>query len=314
MTCSLIIRAFNEEAHIGKLLNGIQQQEIGIDLEVILVDSGSKDNTVRIAESYGAKIVRIRPEEFSFGRALNIGCQHATGDILLFASAHVYPVYTNWIDQMVKPFEDPKVALTYGRQIGNSQSKYSEQQLFAKWFPAVSNYNQQIPFCNNANTAIRRSLWQELPYDESLTGLEDLHWASEILQRSYRIAYNADATIVHVHEETPRKIFNRYYREAIAFKRLKPMAQFGLWDFAYLSVSNLISDYVTAIQERVFWQHVTEIPVFRILQFWGTYQGYRFIGTLDRTLRERFYYPNEVFRREKSGNQEPVIRKQIAYE
>ena len=314
MTCSIIIRAFNEEAHIGKLLNGIKHQETGTDLEVILVDSGSKDNTVRIAESYGAKIVRIRPEEFSFGRALNIGCQHASGDILLFASAHVYPVYTNWIDQMLKPFEDQKVALTYGRQIGNQQSKYSEQQLFAKWFPAVSNYNQQIPFCNNANTAIRRFLWQELPYDETLTGLEDLHWASEILQRGYRIAYDADATIVHVHEETPRKIFNRYYREAIAFKRLKPMAQFGLWDFTYLSVSNLISDYVTAAQERVLWQHIAEIPVFRVLQFWGTYQGYRFVGTLDRTLRERFYYPNEVFRREKPVSPEPVVMKQIAYE
>ncbi|WP_421827536.1 glycosyltransferase family 2 protein [Larkinella sp.] len=314
MTCSIIIRAFNEEAHIGKLLNGIKQQETGTDLEVILVDSGSKDNTVRIAESYGAKIVRIRPEEFSFGRALNLGCQQASGDILLFASAHVYPVYTNWIDQMLKPFQDQKVALTYGRQIGNQLSKYSEQQLFAKWFPAVSNYNQQIPFCNNANTAVRRSLWEELPYDETLTGLEDLHWASEILQRGYRIAYDADATIVHVHEETPRKIFNRYYREAIAFKRLKPMAQFGLWDFTYLSVSNLISDYVTAAQERVLWQHIAEIPVFRILQFWGTYQGYRFVGTLDRTLRERFYYPNEVFRREKPVSQEPVVMKQIAYE
>ncbi|RAK02566.1 glycosyltransferase involved in cell wall biosynthesis [Larkinella arboricola] len=314
MTCSIIIRAFNEEAHIGKLLNGIKQQETHTDLEVILVDSGSKDKTVQIAESYGTKIVRIRPEEFSFGRALNLGCQHASGDILLFASAHVYPVYTNWIDQMLKPFEDPKVALSYGRQIGNHQSKYSEQQLFAKWFPAVSNYNQQIPFCNNANTAIRRSLWEELPYDETLTGLEDLHWASEILQRGYRIAYDADATIVHVHEETPRKVFNRYYREAIAFKRLKPMAKFSLWDFAYLSVSNLMSDYVTAIQERVFWKHITEIPVFRILQFWGTYQGYRFIGTLDRTLRERFYYPNEVFRREKPATQEPLAMKQIAYE
>ncbi|MGA0557750.1 glycosyltransferase [Larkinella sp. VNQ87] len=314
MTCSIIIRAFNEEAHIGKLLNGIRHQETGANLEVILVDSGSKDSTVRIAESYGAKIVRIRPEEFSFGRALNIGCQQATGDILLFASAHVYPVYTNWIDQMLKPFDDPKVALSYGRQIGNQASKYSEQQLFAKWFPAVSNYNQQIPFCNNANTAIRRSLWEELPYDETLTGLEDLHWASQILHRGYKIAYDADAIIVHVHEETPRKIFNRYYREAIAFKRIKPMARFGFWDFAYLAVSNLISDYAAALQERVFWQHIAEIPVFRILQFWGTYQGYRFVGTLDRTLRERFYYPNEVFRREKPEPSEQVAMKQIAYE
>ncbi|WP_128548349.1 glycosyltransferase [Larkinella soli] len=314
MKCSIIIRAFNEEQHIGKLLNGISQQDTKASVEVILVDSGSKDNTVRIAESYGARIVKIRPEEFSFGRALNIGCRHATGDFLIFASAHVYPVYTSWIDQMLKPFVDPAVALSYGRQIGNRQSKYSEQQLFAKWFPAVSNYDQRIPFCNNANTAIRRSLWEELPYDETVTGLEDLHWANEILHRGYKIAYDADATIVHVHEETPRKVLNRYYREAIAFKRLKPHARFTLWDFAYLSVSNILSDYVTAVQEGVFWQHVAEIPVFRTLQFWGTYKGYRYHGTLDRSLRERFYYPNEILRREKSERPAEVALKQIAYE
>ncbi|QMW04577.1 glycosyltransferase [Spirosoma foliorum] len=228
MKCSIIIRAFNEEKHIGKLLDGIIHQESQHEVEIILVDSGSTDNTIQIAEQKGAQVVKIRPEEFSFGRALNFGCQRSTGDILLFASAHIYPVYTNWIEQMLIPFEDTKVGLTYGRQIGNQLSKFSERQLFAKWFPTVSNYNQSIPFCNNANTAIRRSLWEQINYDESLTGLEDLHWAAIIQQQGHRIAYEADAVIVHVHEETPRKIFNRYYREAIAFKRIKPSAQFNL--------------------------------------------------------------------------------------
>jgi len=314
MKCSVIIRAFNEEKHIGKLLDGIACRESQHTVEIILVDSGSTDNTVQIAEQKGALVVRIRPEEFSFGRALNLGCQQATGDILLFASAHVYPVYTNWIDRMLAPFDDAKVGLTYGRQIGNHLSKFSEQQLFAKWFPPVSNYNQLIPFCNNANTAIRRSLWEQLAYDESLTGLEDLHWAGVIQQQGYKIAYEADAVIVHVHEETPRKIFNRYYREAIAFKRLKPHAQFNAWNFIYLSITNILSDYITAIQEGAFLANILDIPMFRVLQFWGTYQGYRFIGTLDRTLRQRFYYPNEFFRREKAEHTVRPLMKQIAYD
>ena len=57
-SCSIVIRAYNEEKHIGRLLEGIRQQTIK-DVEVILVDSGSTDSTVAIAESYGAKIVRI---------------------------------------------------------------------------------------------------------------------------------------------------------------------------------------------------------------------------------------------------------------
>ncbi|MBC8035195.1 MAG: glycosyltransferase, partial [Chitinophagaceae bacterium] len=93
MICSIIIRSHNEERHIGRLLDGIERQELleGLSLEVIVVDSGSTDSTVSIARHMGAKVLSIAKEEFSFGRALNIGCSQAAGDIFLFASAHVYP-------------------------------------------------------------------------------------------------------------------------------------------------------------------------------------------------------------------------------
>jgi len=69
-TCSIVIRAYNEDQHIGRLFEGIKQQTVK-DVDVILVDSGSTDSTVAIAESFGARVVKIRPEEFTFGRSLN---------------------------------------------------------------------------------------------------------------------------------------------------------------------------------------------------------------------------------------------------
>lgn len=137
MKCSIIIRAFNEEKHIGKLIRGIKLQHTSHEVEIILVDSGSTDKTVQISEQEGAKIVHIKPEEFSFGYALNLGAEIAEGDILLFASAHVYPVYTNWIDKMLEQFSKDKVALVYGRQIGDENTKYSEHRIFAKWFQRI---------------------------------------------------------------------------------------------------------------------------------------------------------------------------------
>ncbi|MDI9880058.1 glycosyltransferase family 2 protein [Flectobacillus longus] len=297
MICSVIIRAFNEDKHIGKLINGILAQISQHEIEVILVDSGSTDNTVSIAQSLGAKVVSILPEDFSFGYALNKGCETAKGDILLFASAHVYPVYTHWIDMMLKPFEDAKVACVYGRQIGYEKSKYSEHRLLAKWFPAFSNHNQHHPFCNNANTAVRKSLWEEQPYDETLTGLEDLDWASKILKKGYRIAYEAEAVIVHIHEETPKKVYNRYYREAIAFKRIVPYAKFNFFDFIYLSLTNIVSDYYFALKDGVLLKNLIDIPVFRILQFYGTLKGYNHSGNIDNSLRTRFYYPTNFLRK-----------------
>ncbi len=171
--CSIIIRAYNEEKYLGHLLEGIQQQTIK-DAEILLVDSGSTDGTVSVAASFGARIVRIPSGEFTFGRSLNLGIQNATRELIVMASAHVYPVYPDWLKSLLRPFGDKNVALTYGKQRGPESAKFSEQQIYQHWYPDVSQLHQATAFCNNANAAIRRRLWQKNPYDETLTGLEDL--------------------------------------------------------------------------------------------------------------------------------------------
>lgn len=290
MKLSVVIRCLNEEKHIGRLLAGISEQSVR-DVEVILVDSGSTDATLSIASHFGVKTIHIRPEDFSFGYALNKGCEAASGDILLFASAHVYPLYRDWFELMLAPFSDPAVGLVYGKQRGNEVTKFSEHQVFAKWFPEESTRNQLHPFCNNANCAIRRSIWEELPYDETLTGLEDLDWAKKMLARGWRIAYQSEATIAHVHEESWRGIRNRYRREAIALRLIMKHETFNLLTFFTLLFKNLCSDYRQAWKEGVFLKNLGGIFLFRFNQFWGTYRGYKQSYLLDNQVRERFYYP-----------------------
>ena len=291
--CSLLIRCYNEGKHIEKLLKGILEQTES-DIEILVVDSGSTDNTVAIASSYPVKIISIKPEEFSFGRALNIGCKEATGEFIVIASAHVYPLYRDWLELLLAPFNDPTVALTYGKQQGNECTQYSEHQVFAKWFPDESDLDQPHPFCNNANAAIRRSLWQPLPYNESLTGLEDLDWAKRAQQMGYKIAYVAKAAIVHVHEETPARIYNRYRREAIALKRILPQEQFRFRDFIRFFVGNTISDYFHAWHDGTLVAEFKNILVFRLMQFWGTYQGFH--DLVNNQLKQTFYYPQRMVR------------------
>jgi glycosyltransferase involved in cell wall biosynthesis len=292
---SVVIRCCNEEKHIGKLLELITHQSVYTDTEIVIVDSGSVDNTLNIARRYPVKLVNIKPSDFTFGRALNIGIEAASGEIMIIASAHVYPTHEHWIEQLVEPFQNPKVVLSYGGQQGNEVTKYSEHQVFKKWFPPEEEwYLQDHPFCNNANAAIRRSVWQELPYNESLTGLEDLDWAKRALALGYMLAYVPKAAIVHVHEETPARIRNRYRREAIAYKQIFPEASFSFRDFCYLFPSNVLSDWIHAIREGKFWKNFTEIIMFRLMQFWGTYQGYQQRGPVSQMLKRRFYYPNKI--------------------
>jgi rhamnosyltransferase len=109
MQCSLVVRAFNEERHIGRLLEGVHRQTIP-NGEVILVDSGSANATPAIAAPHGVTVLHIPPEEFTFGRSLNLGMEAATCDLVAVASAHVYPVYMDWLERLLGPFADPQVA------------------------------------------------------------------------------------------------------------------------------------------------------------------------------------------------------------
>ena len=303
MNCSIVIRAYNEERYIGRLLEGIRQQTIK-DVEIILVDSGSTDGTVSVAEAFDARIVHIPSDEFTFGRSLNFGVRAATRELVVIASAHVYPVYPDWLESLLHPFEDERVALTYGKQRGYEGSKYSEHQIFHQWYPDESKPDQETAFCNNANAAIRKSLWEKNPYDETVTGLEDLAWAKWAKDQGYKVSYVAEAEIVHIHNETPRGVYNRYRREAMALRKIYPEANFNLYDFFRLTITNIFSDLWHAISEKVFWKSILSIFWFRMMQFHGTRMGHRETSLVTPQLRETFYYARE--RKPKDGAQRDI--------
>jgi glycosyltransferase involved in cell wall biosynthesis len=291
LSCSVVIRAYNEERSIGRLLEGICHQTIR-DVEVILVDSGSTDATAAIAAQYGAKIVHVPPAEFTFGRSLNLGLAAATHDLVAIASAHVYPVYPDWLERLLEPFADPAVALTYGKQRGNENSKFSENQIFTRWFPDQPDPRQKHAFCNNANAAVRHSDWVAHSYDETLTGLEDLAWAKWVQEQGRAITYVPEAEIIHVHDETPHAVLNRYRREGMAFKKIYPQAHFSLVDFFRMSAANISSDLWHAARQQRLFSSLASILWFRVAQFWGTYQGYRHSLEWNWQLRQTFYFPH----------------------
>jgi glycosyltransferase involved in cell wall biosynthesis len=289
----VVIRAYNEEKHIGRLLTGILHQTVRAQ-EIVLVDSGSSDATLAIASRYPVRILHIEPSAFSFGRSLNLGCAAARGEFIVIASAHVYPVYPDWLERLLEPFADERVAAVYGKQRGNTTTRFSEHRVFHQWFPDASVARQTTAFCNNANAAIRRSLWRRRPYSEDLPALEDVDWASWALGEGYFVSYRAEAEVIHVHEEEPRAVFNRYRREAMALKRIRPREHFGLWDFARLVAAHVWSDMSQAARAGIARRKAWEILWFRWMQFWGTYRGFATAGPLTGQLKETFYYPRRA--------------------
>ncbi len=288
--CSLIIRCLDEARHLPRLLAGVRAQTLA-PAEIIVVDSGSTDSTVRIARDAGARVIHIGPEEFSFGRSLNRGAAAATGDVLIMASAHTYPAAPTWLERLVAPFADPGVALVYGSQRGDHRTKLSEHRLFLQWFPDEPCDDQRHPFCNNANAAVRRQLWAVMPYDEDIPGLEDIHWAKRALERGYRLAYRPEAQVIHVHEESYAQVFRRYRREAMALRAISPWERMTLVHGVSLLAQAVAGDLRQSIREGRLPRAFLSVVAFRTAQYLGAWRGLRWGGAFTSELRARLYYP-----------------------
>ncbi|HJV35774.1 glycosyltransferase, partial [Geomonas sp.] len=296
---SIVIRTYNEEEHLERLLLGVRNQLVPFDYEIVVVDSGSTDATVAIAMRHGARLIHITPEEFSFGFSLNKGIENSRGEFCVFISGHCYPVQREWLANLIAPFSDPAVALVYGKQRGTDTTKYSEHQIFQRWFGDGGKGRQDSVFCNNANAAIRKERWRECRFNETITGLEDIDWAKKVVERGHFIFYAPDAAVIHVHKESYRQIFRRYEREALALRGIYPHDSFSLLDFLKLYLLNVLSDCFHAFKEGVFLKSCAGVLAMRLFQFWGTYKGHNYRDAVSQGLRYKFYYPKkpEMYKR-----------------
>jgi glycosyltransferase involved in cell wall biosynthesis len=289
---SLVIRTYNEAKYIDSVLTQVAVQVVpgGRPIEVIVVDSGSTDGTLEIAERHGAVIKPIRKEEFTFGRSLNNGCEAATGEFLVLVSGHCIPDNEEWLGELLKPFQDPAVAITYGRQIGDAASKYSEARVFEKYYPDGP-ASQGPAFCNNANSAVRKSIWRRFRFDESLTGLEDIDLGRKVVAAGFRIAYCPKSVIIHIHHEAWPQVRRRYEREAIALRHIHPELHLSLWEAAVCFTSAVRLDFQALLRDKRSISLVGEILHYRFNQFVGSWLGNRPHRELSAREKARYFFP-----------------------
>ncbi len=277
---------------MSEVLSGIEQQQCpGLEREVIVVDSGSTDGTVDIAKAHGCRIEHISKENFSFGRSLNVGCAAATGNVFIILSGHCITADDQWLANLTAPLIEGKVMWTYGRQMGNDGSRFSERRIFEKYFPPQSRIPQEGFFCNNANSALLRQVWEQAPFDEELTGLEDMHLAKRLVSEGLKIGYVAEAAVYHLHDETWPQIKRRFERESIALQHIMPEIHLSSTDLLRYIASSILLDMGAALQQREFARHFGEIVMYRCAQYWGSYRGNNFHRKLSRERKEKYFYP-----------------------
>ena len=288
---SIVIRTLNEAFHLPSLLSSIKSQKCKFSYEVVLIDSGSTDKTLEIAEEFKCRITYIKKKDFSFGRSLNRGIDFSKGKYIVLISGHCVPQNEKWLENLVSPLADEKAQLTYGRQLGGNESFWSERQIYKKYFPGECKIPQTGFFCNNANSALLFETWKKYLFDEELTGLEDMELAQRLIKDGGKVAYISTAAVYHLHNESWPQVKRRFEREAIALCKIFPDLIIRKRDIIRYIYTAIINDIFAQGEEKPKLSQIPSIFLYRINQYIGSYRGNHYKKVLTREVRETYFYP-----------------------
>jgi len=196
---SVIIRTRNEERWIRPCLEGVLRQQVEQSIEIVLVDNSSSDKTIERARSICPELVLVELSEFLPGHALNEGIRASRGEYIVCLSAHCPPVDKNWLANLLKNLDDDLVAGVYGRQVATSFTSAVDKRDLLLTFGLDRRVQQRDTFFHNANSMMRRYIWEQFPFDEAITNIEDRLWGKAVIEAGYQIVYEPEAAVFHHH-------------------------------------------------------------------------------------------------------------------
>lgn len=197
MKLSIMIRTKNEERFIGEVLEQVFSQDYPDPFEVLVLDSGSTDETLEAVSRFPVRLYQTDPRAFTFGRALNQGASLAVGESVIYLSAHCIPVNDQWLRRLIAPLEDETVVSTFGRQEPIIGLNPFEELELLEVFPRESD-KPPLSVFSNSNCAIKRDVIERYPFDEKIPFAEDFLWR-KLLPESYKSVYVPEASVFHSH-------------------------------------------------------------------------------------------------------------------
>ncbi|MBU0518416.1 exopolysaccharide biosynthesis polyprenyl glycosylphosphotransferase [bacterium] len=213
---SVIIPAYNAEKTLPYTLRALQHQSVPRNLyEIIVVDDSSTDGTGAVAREFGVRYRRQNKEGPAAAR--NLGVRIARGDIVVFTDSDCVPE-ENWIEKMVKPLEDPRVAGVMGRYL-TKQKEFAArfvQLEFEERFSILKKFDS-IDLVPSFAAAFRRSVFEEVGGFNAhfpLANNEDVELSYQIASRGYKMVFAEDAVVYHRHPTTWKKFISIKYSRA----------------------------------------------------------------------------------------------------
>jgi rhamnosyltransferase len=223
---TVIIPTLNAGQYLPRLLQALRGQTVSF--ETLIIDSSSSDNTAAIAESFGAKIITIRREDFDHGGTRSLAVQQAGGDIIVFLTQDAMPANERAVENLIRPFERAEVGAAYGRQLpGPGASLFAEHIRLFKYPEAAcvksaadcDTYGIETPFLSDSFSAYRKKALQEIGlFKRGIIFAEDVYAGAKLILAGYSLAYVPEAAVYHSHNHTMAEECRRYFDTAVFYE------------------------------------------------------------------------------------------------
>lgn len=225
---SIILLTKDGGSRLEELMKSIRDQKYDGNIEVIAVDSGSRDDTVKILEKYNARVFEISPEDFHHSKTRNLGAQKSSRDILVYLTQDALPVDDYFLANLLKPLNN-NFSVVYGRQIANLDAKKLDVFFYSYFYPEErkilnekdaenpKKFYMENVFASDVCAAIKRDVWEKIRFDDDVPMSEDKDFALRVLKEGYSILYEPNAAVYHSHDYSIKSLFKRRFKDGAAF-------------------------------------------------------------------------------------------------
>lgn len=229
MRISVIIPTYQAAVYLPGLMGSLKGQSLfrnpDYQVEILVVDSSSSDGSLKLAESLGAKTLSVPKEAFDHGGTRSFAGKLTKADILIYMTQDALPSGLDSLENLIKPFFIPnppqKTGAVYGRQLpysdaslfsAHSRGFIYPDKSFVRSYSDRDKYQIKTAFLSNAFSAYSREAMEEIGwFKDNLISTEDTYAGAKMQLAGYRLAYAANAAVIHSHNYTVMQEFKRYF-------------------------------------------------------------------------------------------------------
>ncbi|MBN1626695.1 MAG: glycosyltransferase [Deltaproteobacteria bacterium] len=275
MAVTIIIRSRNDADIIEMTLKGVLEQSFQ-DVEVINFDNGSTDGTVEKIKQFTTKIVPVPEGSYIPGRVLNKAVELSASEIIVFLNSDCVPVNKYWLENLVKPFEDPAVGAVFSRQVAAEDSLPIIKIDTERAFGDGEEHKKWEHFFSMASSALRKILWMNDRFDEGMLISEDMEWSYRIRKKGHKVIYAKDSIVEHHHHYSVKDLYHRHLKEGIDSVKIFSIngSSIGLFLKVFLyPLAYAIARDIPDLMKNFSWKDVFTMPAYRLVLFWGRFKG-----------------------------------------